>query len=138
MTFNRSGNYPIDSDGFTPPTYGGPVAVKYGSFTRANVSGSAATLFTLPKGAVIVGWSVNITTAFNAAGNDYLDLGDGTTANRFANDLNLATATQVVTGFDPDELFVELTDETSVVATYVGDGAAGAATVCCFYIQKGA
>jgi hypothetical protein len=128
---------PRDADGFAPAQHGGVVNVKYAAFAYTDTTAKA--LFTLPKGAEIVGWNVNITTAFNSSGTDLLDVGDGTTANRFANDLVLSTAAQLVTGFDPDEMFVELTDDTTIYATYVqsvADADAGQATLACFYIIR--
>ncbi len=143
MSFFTSDQIITDADGFTPPLAGGTLAVKYGSLTFENGAANPAELFTLPEGAVIVGWLVNVTTAFNDTGTDVLDLGDGTTANRFANDLNVASAGQIVTGFDPDELFDALDAPTTIHATYVGENAggvgaasAGAATVAAFYITR--
>jgi len=143
MSFFTSRNFIEDADGFTPPPAGGTLAVKYGSQTYENGADNPAELFTLPEGAVIVGWLVNVATAFNDTGTDGLDLGAGTTANRFANDLNVASTGQTVTGFDPDELFDALDAPTTIHATYVGENAgdtgtasAGAATVAAFYITR--
>lgn len=137
MPFKSPGVYVKDQDGFTPPDFGGGVAVKYRSVTFAN--STAVTLFTLPKGAVIVGWLVNITTAFNGTGADLLRIGRAGTANAYANDLDLASAVQLVTGFSPAEMFVALTADTAIQATYVNvaaDASAGAATVCVKYILR--
>jgi len=143
MSFFTSRNFIKDADGFTPPPAGGTLAVKYGGLTFENGAANPAELFTLPEGAVIVGWEVNVTAAFNDTGTDLLDIGDGTTANRFADNLDVASLGQIVTGYDPNELFVVLDVPVTVHATYMGQhaggvGAAttGAATVAVFYITQ--
>lgn len=126
---------PKDADGFAPPTFGGPVAVKYGRVTHADVA--ARKLFNLPAGAVITGWLLNVSTPFNAGSGNVLDVGDGVTANRFADNLALGTAGQIVTGYDDDELFIQFTEEVPVYATYVPSGTtptAGVATLAVFYM----
>lgn len=126
-----------DSDQFTPPTAGGAVAVKYASIAYTDTT--AANLFTLPAGAVIVGWLVNVTTAFNGSSTDLLDIGTSADGDAYANDLDVASTGQQVTGFIVGGLFTELTEETQITATYAdagGDASAGAATVCCFYITR--
>lgn len=144
MSFFTPRNLITDADGFTPPLAGGAVAVKYGNLTFENVAAAKAELFTLPEGAVIVGWLVNVTTAFNDAGTDLLDIGDGTTANKYANDLDLSSVGQIVTGFDPDEMYAALAAPVTFYGTYVGQNpppsgdtaTAGAATVAVFYITQ--
>ncbi len=130
MGFMTSGRGPHDADGFAPPTYGGPIAVKYGQVTYQNGAAAPATLFTLPKGAVIVGWMTNVVTPFNDSGTDVLDIGVTGTANRFADNLDVSSAGQIVTGYDDDELYVPLTGDTTVIGSYIGQnaGGAGAAT----------
>jgi hypothetical protein len=142
--YNRYYNNPYDhtiladSDGFGAPRPGGVMNVKFApiSYTQEGVD---VYVGTLPKGAEIVGWVLNVTTAFNDSGTDLLDIGDATTGNRFANDISLATAGQVVTGFDPDELFTELTGDTGILARYTGqndNASAGAATIAVYYIIR--
>lgn len=126
-----------DRDGFAPPTFGGAVAVKFGQVTHQNTA--AKRLFTLPAGAEIVGWLTNVSTPFNAGSGNVLDIGDGAVANRFADNLALGAAGQLVTGYDDDELFVQQAGETDVYATYVPSGTtptAGVAVVACFYIVR--
>lgn len=138
MTFTAPLNYIRDSDGFTPPTMGGAVAVKFG--TVAYTDTTAKTLFTLPKGAVIVGGVVNVSTAFNSGDSALLDLGLAATANALANDLDVDTAGQLVSGFAVAALFAApLTADTAVTATYIGAGTAanaGAATVAVYYVMR--
>ncbi len=134
---NFTGQEIVDNDGFTPPTIGGVLAVKFNTVDFNDVA--AKTLFTLPEGAVIVNWVVNVSTAFNSSGDDFLDIGDDTTGNRFADNLNVGAVGQIVNGFDDDELLVALTDETIITATYVpgvADQNAGAATVAVIYMVQ--
>ena len=128
----------VDSDGYSSPVPGGVVNVRTGTvvYTQDAVT---AYLFTLPQGAEIVWWQINVVTAFDGSGSDLLDIGDGTTANRFANDISLATAGQIVTGFDDDEYNVELPIETKIFATYTdenSDATAGEAQISVGFIIR--
>jgi hypothetical protein len=134
---NFSGQEVVDSDGFAPPLMGGSLAVKHAQVTFADTT--AKNLFKLPKGAVIVAWIVNVVTAFNSSGTDLLDIGVSGTAARFANDIDVSSAGQKLTGFVAAELFTPLTEDTQVTAIFVqsvADAAAGDADVAClYYIQ---
>ncbi len=137
MFGNFTGQTLVDSDGFAPPTFGGALAVRFN--TVAFTDTTPKTLFTLPQGAVIVAFIVNVSTAFNSSGDDFLDIGDDVTGNRFADNLNVDTVGQIVSGFDDDELFSALAAETTVTATYapgVADQNAGAATVAAIYMVR--
>ncbi len=123
-----------DADGFGPPQLGGVVNIKWNSFTYQDTT--AKKLFTLPKGAQIVGWIVAPTAGFNGT-TPVLDLGDGMTADRFVADLALADNTNtIVAGFDGAEMFAPLAEDTGVYADYAdsGGGSAGAAAVGCLYV----
>lgn len=137
-SFVAPANYVTDSEGFAPPTFGGAVAVIYD--TVAYTDTTAKSLFVLPQGAVVVGITVNVSTAFNSSGTDLLDIGITGTANYYANDLNVATATQLVVGMQVARLLdTPLDAPTTVTATFVqsvADASAGSATVCFFYILK--
>jgi hypothetical protein len=138
MTFNAPGSYITDDDNFAPPTFGGAVAVKYG--TVAHTDTTAKDLFTLPEGAVVVGITVNVSTAFTDTGTNLLDIGISGTGNYYANDLNVATVGQIVTGMQVARLFeAPLEAPSTVTATFIGqnaDAGAGLATVCFFYITR--
>jgi hypothetical protein len=126
----------VDGDGFAPPLLGGSLAVKHN--TIANTNTTPKNLFSLPRGAVIVGWIVNVRTAFNSSGTDLLDIGDSSVGNRFKNDLDVAAVGQIVTGWVQSELFTPLTADTQITGTYaqsVADSNAGLADVCCIYYQ---
>jgi hypothetical protein len=127
-----------DSDNYGPPVYGGAVNVRSGSVSYTQ-EGVTAYLFTLPKGAEIVSWQIVVATAFNDSGTDLLDIGDDTTANRFANDVSLASAGTISTGWDAEEMFTPLTADTTFLATYTGENnnaSAGACTVVVSFIIR--
>lgn len=126
-----------DQDGFAPPSFGGAVAVKYGQVTYHD--NTAKHLFSLPAGAVIVAWLINVSTAFNAGTSNQMDVGDAAVSNRFADNVDVSTAGQIVNGYDSNELFTQQLSETSIYAIYVPTGTtptAGSATVACFYIVR--
>lgn len=139
MTFGRfDGQVFTDRSDITPPSYGsangGPLAVARSTVDYTDLT--TKQLFTLPKGAVIDSWQVNVRTAFNSSGTDLLDIGDTSTGARFANDLNVATAGQLVTGFVPAELNTPLVADTIITAIFVqgvADASAGLADVACRY-----
>ena len=123
-----------EADGYAPALLGGPVNCKWGSFAYTDTSAKA--LFTLPAGAQIVGWIVAPVTGFDGT-TPVLDLGDGSTADRFVADLALPTDTDTITeGFDGDQMFSALTEETTVYATYAEDsgGSAGEANVGALFV----
>jgi hypothetical protein len=139
MTMGRfDGQAFRDPSDINRPAYGapngGPIGVALASIAYTNTA--AKTLFTLPKGAVIIAWLVNVRTAFNSTGTDLLDIGDTTTANRFANDLVLSAAVQLNTGAQVAELFTPLTADTVITAIFVqsvADASAGLADIACLY-----
>lgn len=124
-----------DTDGFAPPPAGGTMGSRYNFFT---FSDATKTLFSLPAGAVIVEWLVNVTQAFNSAGGtNNLLLGDGTTNNRYANNMSVASAGQIQTGFVTTEFFnTPYKAPVTVVSTYSQSGTAtqGTAWVSVQYI----
>lgn len=135
MFGNFNGQTVKAADGFTPPAYHGTVAVKYA--TVAYTDTTAKPLFVLPKGAILVGWLVNVSTAFNGSTTDVLDIGTSATGDAYAADLSVASAGQLASGFVVGALFTALTDDVTVTATYAdgaGDATMGAATICAFYI----
>lgn len=136
-----SSGYATDDDGFAPPLFGGSLAVKVASVAYTDTS--AKDLFTLPTGAVIVQWVVNVETAFNDTGTDLLDLGVSGTADQYASNLDVSSAGQIVTGFVAGQALqfdTPLTAPVVVQATYTGantDPDAGLAQVACvYYLSK--
>jgi hypothetical protein len=123
-------------DGYAPAALGGVVNVKWGEFTYENVTANEAELFTLPKGAQITGWVIAPSAGFDAT-TPVLDVGDGTTADRFAADIALPADTDHITeGFDGSEMFAALEEATTFYATYAeaSGGSAGAAKVGVYYV----
>lgn len=102
--------------------------------TLAHTDVAAKDLFTLPAGAIIIDFVVNVTTAFNAGDSNMIDIGDGTTANRFVNDKAGGSA-GISLAASADE--AALAAATVVKGIYVPGGAAataGAATITVLYI----
>lgn len=124
-----------DIENFAVPNYGGPLAVKFA--TIAYTDTTAKNLFTLPKGAIPIAWLTNVTTAFNSSGTDLLDIGTPASGARFANDIDVSSVGQKLTGYVPAELFTPLTDDTQITGLYaqsVADASAGAAVVAVIYM----
>lgn len=82
-------------------------------------SGAAAPAIYVPSGAIIVGGSVTVAEAFNSATSDTLDLGDETTANKYAAAVDLATAGRTDLTLDGGVLGAD-----GLLATWTGTGAA--------------
>lgn len=103
---------------------------------------TAVAIATVPANAQIVEIYVDVTTAFNSSGTDLLDLGDGSTANLYADNLDLATAARLRATSDTSQI-TELLDvgatDVTVYATYsqsVADASTGAATITVLYVQN--
>lgn len=139
MTFVSPSSFTRDGDNFAPPTFGGAVAVKYGSITFANTT--ATTLFTLPAGAVVVDFYANITELFDDTGTDLINFGLGDDPDHFVDDLAGGTAGLSRAGATSTVatrlMNTPLTEETAVTGIYAGQNSnadQGAATFCVFYI----
>jgi hypothetical protein len=134
------GNVISDDDGFGPYALGGKLNVKFGTFDITNIATAEALLFTLPAGAEIVDWEVAVTETFDAGDSNDLDIGDGTTADLFAADVDLETVGGFVkAGIDPTAMFTPLAADTDVFATYIPAGTAantGEAVVRCSWILR--
>lgn len=137
MVFVASDDFVKNTDGFGVPRFGGAIACMYN--TVAYTDTTAKTLFTLPAGAVVVGVKVVITTAFDGT-TPVLDIGRGSTANYFANDLDASSAGALLddaTGMNEKLFETALTAETPVTATFAvaeGTPSQGAAAVAVFYV----
>jgi len=137
MPTTSPGSYVADTNQFMPPHFGGDEAVEYGAFTFADTT--ARTVFTLPKGAVITDFGVNVTTVFNSSGTDLLDAGITGTGDFFVNDLAVSATGHSRAGVAttvPSRLFTApLDDETNVTIQYtqgVADATTGAGV---FYVR---
>jgi hypothetical protein len=104
--------------------------------TLAYTDTTAKDLFTLPAGAQIVGFVVNVTTEFNGDTSNVLAIGDDTTVDRFVADYDCGTgAAGMALAASVDE--AALSSATTIKGVYVPGGgtpSAGAATLTCLYI----
>lgn len=90
--------------------------------TLAYTDTVAKTMFTIPDGAVILQWIINVTTAFNSDGTDLIQIGVSGTASKYA--LNVVvSATGLITA--------------GVVLTQVGVAQSGAQIVTSIYANGG-
>ena len=108
-------------------------------FTFADIP-TTATVYAaldLPVNAVVSGGSLTVTTAWNTATSAALNVGDATTANRYANAVDLKAAARTaltLTGFTHADAQKVL----NATPTYVGAAAtAGAARLTVHYYVKG-
>lgn len=131
-------NYVQDEQQFGRPLLGGSVAVMYNTITFEDTDDTD--LFTLPTGAVILQWLVNVTTAFDDSGTDLLDIG-GAASNTYANDLDVAATGQITAGYVPSQILAApLSEPVTVTGKYIGqngNATEGEAVVCVFYALMG-
>jgi len=86
--------------------------------------------------------TVDVTTVFNAASTNTLDLGDGSTADQYADALALGSLARVLATSDVSQIgnLIDIgTSDITVTATYNQTGTAattGAATVTVLYLQN--
>ena len=86
--------------------------------------------------------SVDVTTAFDAATTNTFDIGDGTTADKYADALDVSSAARLLATSDVSQLgnLVDIgTTDVDVTVTYNQTGTAataGAATVTVLYLQN--
>jgi len=130
-------NYMKDADGFGWPAFGGAAAVRYG--TVAYTDTTAKTLFTLPRGSVLLDAVVIVKTAFNGT-SPVLDIGLGASANAIADDLTANAATTLRLGAGTSWGLAKFYDaplaaDTAVTATFSASGSpsAGLAVVVIWY-----
>lgn len=98
-------------------------------------SGADLPAIDLPHNAVVTGGDVVVTTAFNSATSDVLDVGDSASENRYLNDANLASAGR--TALAPTGYVVP--NDSSITVRWVGTGTAptaGAARLTVHYYVK--
>jgi len=104
--------------------------------------GTTTTVATVPANSQIFQISVDVTTAFNAATTNTFDIGDGTTADQFADALDVSSAARLLATSDVSQIpnLIDIgTSDVNVVVTYNQTGTAataGAATVTVLYLQN--
>ena len=97
---------------------------------------------TLPANSQIFQITVDVTTVFDAASTNTLDLGDGSTADEYADALALGTLGRVLATSDISQVgnLIDIgTSDITVTATYNQTGSvatAGACTVTVLYLQN--
>ena len=97
---------------------------------------------TLPANSQIFQITVDVTTAFDAGSTNTLDLGDGSTADEYADALALGTLGRVLATSDISQVgnLIDIgTSDVTVTATYNQTGTvatAGACTVTVLYLQN--
>lgn len=92
-------------------------------FRNVEDTGVAVTAVRLPYGAQVVGGSLIVDTAWNTTGTATLSVGDSTTANRYANAVNLKSAARTaltLTGFVSDGSDIRVTPALADTAATVG------------------
>lgn len=95
---------------------------------------AAKNLFTLPKNAMVLFFLVDVDTGFNDSGTDLLDLGKTGTATYFADDINVATAGQVmVQQTNLGDIGSAVIQVTGTYAGQNSNATAGQATVTCVF-----
>ena len=103
---------------------------------------TATEICTLPANSQIYQIAVDVTTAFDAGTTNTLDLGDGSTADQYADALDLSAAARVLATSDVSQIgnLIDIgTSDITVTATYTQTGSAataGAATVTVLYLQN--
>lgn len=104
--------------------------------------GTTTVVARIPANSQIFQITVDVTTAFDAGTTNTLDIGDGTTADKFADALALGSAARVLATSDVSQIgnLIDIgTSDVAVTTTYNQSGSAataGAATVTVLYIQN--
>jgi hypothetical protein len=104
-------------------------------------NGSTTVVATLPANSQIYQIAVDVTTAFDAGTTNTLDVGDGTTADKYADALAAGAQARVLATSDVSQIgnLVDIgTSDVDVTVTYNQTGTAataGAATVTVLYLQ---
>lgn len=101
--------------------------------TLAFTDTTAKALFTIPAGAYIVEWVINVTTAFNSDGTDLVNLGITGTAAKFASALDVST-TGLKTGVVLTQIGALQATAQPILGIYAAGGSAastGAMIILC-------
>jgi len=128
-------------------TTGGVTATGYGVMSQSKqvtfaADGTETVIGTLPANSQIVEIYVDVSTAFDAGTTNTLDLGDGTTADQYADALNVATAGRKRATSDVSQVgnLVDIgTSDVALTATYNQTGTAataGTAQVTVLYVPN--
>jgi len=99
---------------------------------------TAITVGYLPANAHIIDIIVTVGTAFNAGGNDYIDVGDASTANKYADNVNVASTGKASVTVANVGAVQSTTAPTQIKAVYVPSAtapSAGSGYVSVLYVQ---
>ena len=105
-------------------------------------NGTETVVATLPANSQIYQIAVDITTAFDAGTTNTLDIGDGTTADKYADALAAGSQARVLATSDVSQIgnLIDIgTSDVDITVTYNQTGTAataGAATVTVLYLQN--
>ena len=105
-------------------------------------NGTETVVATLPANSQIYQIAVDVTTPFNAGTTNTLDIGDGTTADKYADALAAGAAARVLATSDVSQIpnLIDIgASDVDVTVTYNQTGTAataGAATVTVLYLQN--
>jgi hypothetical protein len=104
--------------------------------------GTETVVATVPANSQIYQIAVDVTTAFNAGTTNTFDIGDGSTADQYADALAVGTAARVLATSDVSQIgnLIDIgSTDVDVTVTYNQTGTAataGAATVTVLYLQN--
>jgi hypothetical protein len=104
--------------------------------------GTETVVATVPANSQIYQIAVDVTTAFNAGTTNTFDIGDGSTADQYADALAVGTAARVLATSDVSQIgnLIDIgSTDVDVTVTYNQTGSAasaGAATVTVLYLQN--
>ena len=104
--------------------------------------GTETVVATVPANSQLWQVSVDVTTAFDAGTTNTVDIGDGTTADKYADALDVSSAARLLATSDVSQLgnLVDIgTTDVDVTVTYNQTGTAataGAVTVTVLYLQN--
>jgi hypothetical protein len=125
------GTYKVDStSGY--PTAGTVVTLRN---TLAYTNTTAKALFTIPAGAYIVQWVLNVTTAFDSDGTDLVDIGITGTAEKFAADVDVAATGLKTTGVVAAQIGAVQATAQPVLGIYTNGGSAASAGAMTIMVQ---
>ncbi len=105
-------------------------------------NGSTTVVATVPANSQIYQIAVDVTTAFDAGTTNTFDLGDGTTADKYADALAVGSQARVLATSDVSQIgnLIDIgSSDVDVTVTYNQTGSAataGAATVTVLYLQN--
>lgn len=127
-----------NSERFGPPALGGVVNVLFVPFAYDTTDiDTGAVVFTIPYTAEIVGFTLNVTTAFDGSGDNTLDFGTTGALTTFGANFDASITGQASTGFVAAQMFTPMTGDIPFTVQYLGtSAAAGAGTIAVFYIMR--